>query len=346
MKQWRSSTVDEFPTATPEFRSEEPRPPKRRRWWRWIAAAVLLLLIAGAYVVYRRLQNAAAGAEARRAQQPQVINVVAARAHRGNIGVYVDGLGSVIPIFTVTVNSRVDGQLMQVLFSEGQMVHQGDLLAEIDPRPFQAQLTQFEGALVRDQALLENARVDLNRYRILLTREAVPEQTYATQQSLVKQFEGNVKTDQGQIESAKLNIYYSRITAPVTGRVGLRLVDPGNIVTANVSALLVITQISPISVIFTIGEDQLVDVRKKLQAGASLTVDAYDRLMKDKLAQGRLETIDNQIDPTTGTVRLRATFDNTNGALFPNQFVNARLLLEERRNVTLIANAAIQRNAT
>jgi len=272
--------------------------------------------------------------------------VVAAMAHLGSIGVYLNGLGTVVPVNTVTVTSRVDGQLMQVLYREGQFVHQGDLLVVVDARPYEVLLTQYEGALARDQALLENARIDLRRYADLLPQHAIPEQVYATQVSLVKQYEGDVTTDQGQIESARLNIAYCRIAAPITGRVGLRLVDPGNVVTANTSSLLVITQTSPTTVVFTISETQLPEVRRKLQAGAALAVDAYDRLMNAKLASGRLLTIDNQIDPTTGTVRLRALFPNTAETLFANQFVNARLLLEQRRRVVLVPNAAIQRNGT
>jgi len=272
--------------------------------------------------------------------------VVAARAHLGNIGVYVDALGTVVPVYTVNVLSRVDGELIHVLYQEGQVVHQGDLLAEVDPRPFQTQLTQFQGALVRDQALLANARVDLARYAALLPKHAIPQQIYATQQSLVAQYEGNVKSDEGQIQSAELNISYCRITSPINGRVGLRLVDPGNVITANSTPLAVITQLTPTTVVFTISEQRLPAVRQKSRAGTGLPVDAYDTMMKTVLGHGRLLTIDNQIDPTTGTVRLRATFPNTNGALYANQFVNARLQLEERRNVVLIPNVAIQMNGT
>lgn len=272
--------------------------------------------------------------------------MVAARAHSGAIDVYINGLGSVTPIYTVSVNSRIDGQLMNVNYTEGQLVRQGDLLVQIDPRPYQVMLTQYEGMLVRDQALLDNARIDLDRYRTLVAHNAVPEQTYATQVALVKQYEGNVKTDQGQIDSARLDLVYCRITAPITGRVGLRLVDPGNIVSANSTAMAVITQIEPISVIFTISEEQLPAVRQRVRAGARLAVDAMDRMQQTTLASGVLNTIDNQIDPTTGTVRLRADFPNHNDALFPDQFVNARLRLQVKRNVTLVPNPAIQRNGS
>jgi multidrug efflux system membrane fusion protein len=272
--------------------------------------------------------------------------VVAARAQKGNIGVYYTGLGAVTPIYTVEVKSRVDGQLMKVLYKEGDIVHQGEPLLEIDPRPYQVQLEQAEGQLVKDQALLDNAKIDLARYQTLLTQNAVPEQQLTTQKSLVAQFEGNIKTDQAAIDSAKLNLVYCHITAPITGRIGLRLVDPGNIIHAtDTNALLVITQIHPISVIFTLAEDQLPVVLQKMRAGQRLRVDAYDRDWKAKLAEGWLTTLDNQIDQTTGTLKLRATFANENDALFPNQFVNARLLVEEKQGVTLLPTASIQRNS-
>jgi len=274
------------------------------------------------------------------------VPVVAAKSRKGDIGVYITGLGAVTPIYTVTVKSRVDGQLMKVLYKEGDIVHEGDLLVEIDPRPYQVQLTQAEGQLLKDQALLDNARIDLDRYQTLLAQNAIPEQQLATQKALVQQDEGTVKTDQGQIDSAKLNLVYCHITAPITGRVGLRLVDPGNIVHASdANGLLVITQIQPISVIFTIAEDQLPVVLQETRAGVRLGVDAYDREMKAKIAQGWVTTLDNQIDQTTGTVKIRASFDNKDNALFPNQFVNARLLVEEKHEVTLVPTAAVQRNS-
>jgi multidrug efflux system membrane fusion protein len=272
--------------------------------------------------------------------------VVAARAHTGDIGVYYTGLGSVTPILTVTVKSRVDGQLMSVRYKESDLVHKGELLAEIDSRPYQVQLTLAQGQLLKDQATLANAKIDLARDQALFAKKLIPEQVLATQETVVTQDEGVVKTDQGQVDSANLNISYCHITALITGRVGLRLVDPGNMVHASdPNGLVVITQMQPISVIFTISEDELQVVLKKMRAGQKLTVDAFDRDMKTKLAQGLLTALDNEIDPTTGTLRLRATFENEAGTMFPNQFINVRLLVEEKRGITLIPTAAVQRNA-
>jgi multidrug efflux system membrane fusion protein len=232
---------------------------------------------------------------------------------------------------------------MEVNFKEGDIVHQGDLLLEIDPRPFEVAQEQAEGQLARDMALLDNALVDEKRYEGLLAQNAIPEQQVATQQALVAQYKAVIKTDQAQIDSAKLNLVYCRITAPITGRVGLRLVDPGNIIHATDSnGLVVITQIEPISVIFTISEDDLPIVLQKMRRGETLKAEAWDRDFKKKLATGILKTIDNQIDPTTGTVRLRADFDNKDSALFPNQFVNVRLLVEQKLGVNLLATAAMQ----
>jgi multidrug efflux system membrane fusion protein len=282
-----------------------------------------------------------------RAGAGAVTPVVAARAVQGDIGVYVTGLGAITPIYTVTVKSRVDGQLMAVHFKEGDLVKQGDPLIEIDPRPYAAVVEQAEGQLTRDQALLANARVDVARYQTLLAQDAIPEQQLATQRALVTQYEGTVANDQGILDAAKVNVAYCHIASPITGMVGLRLVDPGNIVHASdANGMLVITQIQPISAIFTISEDQLPPILEKIRGGQKLPVEAWDRDLKVKLASGSLSTLDNLIDQTTGTVKLRAIFDNENRALFPNQFVNARLLQQEKTGVTLLPSAAVQRNTS
>jgi multidrug efflux system membrane fusion protein len=333
-------------TPAPSASAVPGRTVPPRRHWLWLSLFALLLLALGAYLLWPKGTGAKSGAASKAGAGPPPIPVVAATSHKGDIGVYYTGLGAITPLATVTVRSRIDGQLMSVHYREGDSVHKGDLLAEIDDGPFQAALTQAEGALLRDQATLENARIDLARYQQLVPLKAIPEQQLATQQATVHQDEGVVKLDAGQIESAKVNLAYCKIAAPLTGRVGLRLVDPGNIVqAADTNGLVVITQMDPISAIFTISEDQLQVVLKKLAAGQTLEVDAYDRDARTKLAQGSLTTLDNQIDPATGTLKLRATFQNGKGTLFPNQFINARLLVQEKHGVTLVPTAAVQRNS-
>jgi membrane fusion protein, multidrug efflux system len=306
--------------------------------------ALLIAVLGGGTLVLSRPWRSTVGAQGRIPAPPR-IPVVAAAARTHDVGVYLKGLGTVTPLNTVTVKSRVDGELIGVHFQEGQIVRSGDLLVEIDPRPFQAQLTQFEGQLERDQALLDNARLDLKRFQELVKTDAVPRQQLDTQVSLVHQLEGTVKNDEGQIDATKVQLVYCRITSPIGGRVGLRLVDAGNIVHAtDTGGLVIITQLQPITVIFTIPEDSIPTVLEQLGRGVRLPVEAYDREQRKKLAEGALLTIDNEVDPTTGTVRLKAQFPNVDNRLFPSQFVNARLRIEMRRGATVVPTAAIQQS--
>ena len=340
------ATVPSVPGPKAEFDKPAPAHTNRYKLWLWIGA--ILVIGAGGYVLWSRITSANASAVAAKAAAagPPPIPVVTATSRKGDIGVYYSGLGAVTPLATVTVRTRVDGQLMNVRYREGDTVHQGVLLAEIDDGPCQAAYTQAQGQLMKDQAALENARIDLVRYQQLVQQKAAPEQQLATQQATVHQDEGVVRLDEGQIQSAKVNLAYCKIAAPVSGRIGLRLVDAGNIVrSSDTNGLLVITQMDPISAIFTISEDQLQVVLKKVAAAQTLEVDAYDRAATTKLAQGSLTTLDNQVDPATGTLKLRATFQNTKGTLYPNQFVNAKLLVQEKRGVTLVPTAAVQRNS-
>ena len=311
-----------------------------RHWW--IVLLVVCLIGVGAYFLLAKKQSRAS--KQGEAPATPMVPVVAVETKKAAFNVYINGLGSVTPVNTITVHTRVDGQLMEVLYREGQIVSLGDLLARLDPRPFEVQLTQAEGQMARDVAQLQNARLDLERFQVLWKQDSVAKQQLDTQEALVRQLEGTVKNDQGQIDSAKLNLVYCQITAPISGRVGLRLVDPGNIVhVTDTNGLVVITQLQPITIIFPIPEDGLPQVLARLKAGGPLLVEAYDREMRQRLAVGSLLTVDNQIDPTTGTVRLKAIFSNERNELFPNQFVNARLLVDVRQGVTVVPSPAIQR---
>ena len=341
------STLEPNPVREPvnpqQKLPEEPKEKRRSLWWLWL----LLLGIIG-YGGYRGWQfvqsskpAANAGQAGRLGSRPTPVVAVAARV--GDLPVYLRGLGSVAAFNTVTIKSRVDGQIMKIAFAEGQLVHEGDVLLEIDPRPFQVQLEQAEGQLARDRAQLNDAKVNLDRYKALYEAKVIPKQQLDTQNASVKQFEGAIEADQAGIDSAKLQLSYCRITAPLTGRVGFRLVDQGNIIHAtDPNGLLVITQLQPIAVLFTIPQDDLQPVLKKLRAGAKLPVVAFDRDNVTKLASGTLVTIDNQIDQSTGTSKLKAVFDNSDFALFPNQFVNVQLLLDTDHNVVIVPAAAIQ----
>jgi multidrug efflux system membrane fusion protein len=334
------------PESPSHAASLQPERSRARRIAWIVSAIVLIAIVAGAWVWLRKPAEPSGSAGRGGDAGGRALPVVAAPVTKGPIDVYLTALGTVTPRNMVTVHSRVDGQLMRVAFREGQVVKAGELLAEIDPRPFEVQLTQAQGQMAKDQALLKNAQLDLERYRTLLSQDSISKQQVDTQESLVRQYQGAVQADQGQIDSAKLQLTYSRVTAPISGVVGLRQVDPGNVIHANdANGLVVITQIHPITVLFPIPEDNLQRVLGRMKSGATLAVDAYDRAQKVKLASGKLSTVDNQIDTTTGTVKLRAEFPNDDGALFPNQFVNVRMLVDTRPDATLIPSAAIQRGA-
>jgi membrane fusion protein, multidrug efflux system len=324
----------------PESQSSQTR--RSRPRWPFGLAVVLLIAAAPGWWLYQRSPQPA---QTTRPPAPPT-SVVAAAADKGDINITLNGLGTVTSLATVTIRTQISGYLTRVAFEEGQNVAQGDLLAEIDSRPYEAALQQMQGQLARDQALLEGAKVDLARYQRLAATKAIPQQQLDTQQALVKQYEGQVAADEGQVNTAKTNLAYCRITAPVSGRIGLRQVDPGNYVSpGDQNGLVVITQLKPISVIFTIPEDNLPTILARLRAGATLPVTAFDRSGTRQLAKGELKTVDNQVDTTTGTLKLRAQFPNDDESLFPNQFVNVQLLVDVLHDTTVLPTAAIQRGS-
>jgi multidrug efflux system membrane fusion protein len=304
---------------------------------------IALMLIFGAYLLARMFWFPATQTKQARSD---AVSIKVATIGRGDIRVIVNGLGTVTPLATVNVVTQINGQLTQVAFREGQMVKKGDFLAQIDPRPYEILEAQFEGQLIHDQGLLDQAKIDLARYQTLLRQNSIARQTEEDQVYLVKQLEGSVKTDRALIDAQKLNLIYTHIISPVDGRVGLRLVDPGNYVqTSTNNSIAVVTQLHPITVIFPVPEDELPDIMPKVDAEAPLRVEAYDRANVKKLATGELLTIDNEVDTTTGMVKLRAKFENIENKLFPSQFVNAHLLLDTLRDVVTTPTAAIQRGA-
>jgi multidrug efflux system membrane fusion protein len=313
---------------------------KPRKYWWWL---VLLVLLFGTAYLFKTSHKSKANDLSKNALS-QEIPVTTVIAKRGDIPVIFNGLGTVTPYNTVTVKTRIDGQLEKIAFQEGQLVHEGQLLAEVDPRPFEVQLEQAEGQQARDVAQLNNSKIDLARYQVLIKEDSVTQQQVDTQAATVTQLEGTLKSDQAATDNAKLQLTYCHISAPISGRIGLRQVDVGNMIhAADANGIAVITQVQPIAVLFTLPEDNLPPVLNKLRAGNNLPVEAYDRSGTTKIASGALFTVDNQIDPTTGTLRLKAIFKNEDDALFPDQFVNIKLLTDTKKNVVIVPVAAIQR---
>ncbi len=334
----RSSDRPNLPLAPND---EEPPRHKGRRIVIW---SLLLLVVVVTFLLYLRRGEDAKKAAATARPAPG-ITVTSATAQKGSIGVYLDSIGTVTPVYTDSITSQVNGPVVAVHFIEGQRVNKGDPLVDIDPRPYRAMLLQAQGTLERDENLLAQAKMDLARYQAAWARNAIAKQVLDDQEKLVLQDEGIVKNDQGTVQFDEIQVDYCQITSPIAGRLGLRLVDPGNVVQSNGTVTLaVITQIEPITVVFTIPEDSLGPVEARLRQNAKLTVNAFDRAALTKIASGQLLTLDNQIDTTTGTVKGRALFDNKNDALFPNQFVNTRLLVNTLQGVTLIPASAVQQN--
>ncbi len=326
----------------------------RQRWasprTRKIAVIVLAVVLVLVVLLVRNIQHRRSatmqGPGGGRGGLNNPVAVTVATVTSGDVQVRIPALGTITPLATVTVKTQISGQLQKIAFKEGQLVHQGDFLAQIDPRPYDAALKQIRGALRRDQALLADARLALKRFEELITEDSIAQQQLDTQRALVEQYEGTVEADQAQVNTAALNLQYAHIVSPVTGRVGLRQVDEGNYVTpGDANGIVVITQLQPITAIFSVPEDNVPAIMRRLHEGATLEADAYDRTNSTKLAAGKLLTVDNQIDTSTGTIKLRALFDNTDGTLFPNQFVNIQLLENDLHNQVIMPNAAVHRGA-
>ena len=340
---------NERPSIGPDHQLPAPPPATpRSKIIRVIVWVVLLLIFAaGFFLILRHHDDTtkSAGAGRRGGGVGGPVTLTTATATKGNIGVYLDAIGTVTPVYTASITSQVTGPVMAVHFTEGQIVRKGDPLVDIDPRPFQATLLQAQGVLERDQAILAQATMDRDRYRDAWARNAIPKQTLDDQEKIVLQDAGTVKNDQGTVAFDQVQLGYCHITAPISGRVGLRLVDPGNVLqSSGAVTLAVITQLQPITIIFTIPEDNLGQVEPRLRQRAKLPVEAYDRGALKKIASGSLLTLDNQIDTTTGTVKARAAFDNKDASLFPNEFVNTRLLVNTLQGATIVPSSAIQHN--
>jgi multidrug efflux system membrane fusion protein len=336
---------DDFPA----LRTSTP-PTPRARFRAVSIIAIVVLVLVGLVFMIRRTPHSAPANLARPGRgttgQGDPTPVTVATAAIGDIEVRIPALGTVTPLATVTVRTQISGILQKIAFTEGQLVRQGEMIAEIDPRPYEAAVEQMQGNLKRDQALLADAKLDLKRYEGLVKEDSIAVQQLDTQRALVDQYEGTIQSDQGQLKTAQVNLIYTRIVSPVNGRVGLRQVDQGNYVTpGDANGIVVINQVQPISVIFPIPEDNVPALTQQLRNGGALEVDAFDRTNSAKLAQGKLLTLDNQIDITTGTVKLRALFDNSDGALFPNQFVNIQLLQEVLKQQVIMPNSAVRRGA-
>ena len=320
--------------------------PRRRKVALLLVAVVLLLVVLLVRNIQHRHSAAMQGPGGGRGGSNNPVAVTVATVTSGDVQVRIPALGTITPLATVTVKTQISGQLQKIAFKEGQLVRQGDFLAQIDPRPYEAALKQIRGTLRRDQALLADARLDLKRFEELITQDSIAQQQLDTQRALVEQYEGTVEADQAQVNTAALNLQYTHIVSPVTGRVGLRQVDEGNYVTAgDANGIVVITQLQPITAIFSVPEDNVTMIMRRLHDGATLEAQAYDRTNSTRVATGKLLTVDNQIDTSTGTIKLRALFDNKDGALFPNQFVNIQLLENDLHNQVIMPNAAVHRGA-